>query len=85
MGARLVPGMVITVEPVVVAGDCRVDTLNDGWTYVTRDGSLAAQFEVMVYIHGEGHEVISYPRSRGPFPDHSPFPDHGPAPGAQPS
>ncbi len=72
MGARLVPGMVLTVEPVVVAGDCQVDTLNDGWTYVTRDGSLAAQFEVMVYIHREGHEVISYPQNRGPFPESQP-------------
>ncbi len=74
LGSRLIPGMVVTVEPVVVAGDCRVDTLNDGWTYVTRDGSLAAQFEVMVYVHGQGHETISFPRSRGVFPPSAPVP-----------
>jgi len=67
MGARLVPGMVVTIEPVVVAGSAEVDVLNDGWTYVTADGSLAAQFEVMVYVHRDGFEVISYPHEWGPI------------------
>jgi methionyl aminopeptidase len=69
MGARLIPGMVVTIEPVVVAGSAEVDVLNDGWTYVTADGSLAAQFEVMVYVHRDGFEVISYPRAWGPIAD----------------
>jgi methionyl aminopeptidase len=67
MGARLVPGMVVTIEPVVVAGSAEVEVLNDGWTYVTADGSLAAQFEVMVYVHRDGFEVISYPQEWGPI------------------
>lgn len=61
MGARLLPGMVVTVEPVVVAGAPEVAVLPDGWTYVTADGSLAAQFEFMVYIHRDGNEIISLP------------------------
>jgi len=60
-GARLLPGMVVTVEPVVVAGSPEVAVLPDGWTYVTADGSLAAQFEFMVYIHRDGNEIISLP------------------------
>ena len=68
MGERLVPGLVLTVEPVVVLGDTEVEVLPDGWTYVTRDGSLSAQFEVMVHISTDGPEVISYPSRFGEFP-----------------
>jgi methionyl aminopeptidase len=69
MGELLVPGLVVTVEPVVVLGGTEVDVLPDGWTYVTGDGSLAAQFEVMVHIGPDGPEIISYPPRLGHFPD----------------
>jgi methionyl aminopeptidase len=45
MGIRLKPGMVIAIEPMVNAGGYEVKTLDDGWTTVTKDGSLSAHFE----------------------------------------
>jgi methionyl aminopeptidase len=45
MGIRLKPGMVIAIEPMVNAGGYEVKTLEDGWTTVTKDGSLSAHFE----------------------------------------
>ncbi|MES0349469.1 MAG: type I methionyl aminopeptidase, partial [Desulfobacteria bacterium] len=45
LGIRLKPGMVIAIEPMVNAGGYEVKTLDDGWTTVTKDGSLSAHFE----------------------------------------
>ena len=52
-------GMVFTIEPMLVEGssDCRV--LDDGWTVVTNDGGRAAQYEHMVAITRDGHEVLT--------------------------
>jgi methionyl aminopeptidase len=53
-GAKLRAGMVLAIEPMVTMGDYAVKTLEDGWTAVTVDGSLAAHYENTVVItHGE--------------------------------
>ncbi len=58
-GPRLLPGMVIAIEPMVTMGDWRVRTLEDGWTVVTVDRSLCAHFEHMVAVTENGHEVLT--------------------------
>lgn len=54
MGIVLVPGMVFTIEPMINAGGCAVRRLDDGWTMVTADGSLSAQFEQTVLVTDKG-------------------------------
>ncbi len=58
-GYMLLPGMVFTIEPMVNAGapDCRY--LDDGWTVVTRDGSLSAQWEHTVAVTRSGVEILT--------------------------
>ena len=46
--------MVLAIEPMVNAGQPAVKVLSDGWTAVTRDGSLSAHFEHTVVVTGEG-------------------------------
>jgi methionyl aminopeptidase len=58
-GAVLKPGMFFTIEPMVNAGRPDVKVLDDGWTAVTRDRSLSAQFEHMVGVTEEGVEVFT--------------------------
>jgi methionyl aminopeptidase len=58
-GPDLVPGMTITVEPMVNAGKRDVRLLGDGWTVVTRDHSLSAQWEHTVLVTGAGFEVLT--------------------------
>ena len=53
-GVELVPGMTITVEPMVNAGKREVKLLSDGWTVVTKDHSLSAQWEHTVLVTGHG-------------------------------
>lgn len=60
-GARLVRGMTIAVEPMVAAGDWHVRTLRDGWTVVTRDGSLAAHYENTILITDSEPEILTLP------------------------
>jgi len=61
-GARLLPGMVIAVEPMVCAGDWRVKVLPDEWTTVSADGSLTAHYENTILITGEGEcEILTDP------------------------
>lgn len=59
-GMILVPGMVITVEPMINAGDWHlyIDAEN-GWTAYTEDGSLSAQWENMILITNHGVEILS--------------------------
>ena len=59
-GPVLKPGMFFTVEPMVNAGRPEVKVLDDGWTAVTRDRSLSAQFEHMVGVTEAGCEVFTY-------------------------
>jgi methionyl aminopeptidase len=58
-GVELVPGMTITVEPMVNAGKRDVKLLSDGWTVVTKDHSLSAQWEHTVLVTETGFEVLT--------------------------
>lgn len=58
-GPRLRPGMVFTIEPMINAGGPEWHMRNDGWTVVTSDGSLSAQFEHMIAITESGPEILS--------------------------
>ena len=58
-GLRLRAGMSFTVEPMVNLGSAAVRVLADGWTVVTEDGSLSAQFEHTVLVTADGHEVLT--------------------------
>jgi len=60
-GVRLTEGMVLAIEPMVNIGGAAVKVLNDGWTAVTRDGSLSAHFEHTVAITADGPLVLSRP------------------------
>jgi methionyl aminopeptidase len=58
-GPALRPGMFFTIEPMVNAGRPEVKVLDDGWTAVTRDRSLSAQFEHMVGVTEDGVEIFT--------------------------
>ncbi len=58
-GPRLVEGMVLAIEPMVNAGKPAVKVLKDGWTAVTRDGSLSAHFEHTVAVTAGGPEILT--------------------------
>jgi methionyl aminopeptidase len=58
-GPLLVPGMVFTVEPMINAGRAEVEILSDGWTAVTADGSLSAQWEHTVAVTEDGVDVLT--------------------------
>lgn len=58
-GVRLRDGMVIAIEPMVNMGAAGVEMLDDGWTAVTRDGSLSAHFEHSVAVTADGPLVLS--------------------------
>jgi methionyl aminopeptidase len=58
-GARLAEGMVLAIEPMVNAGKPAVKVLGDGWTAVTKDGSLSAHFEHTVVVTSEGCRVLT--------------------------
>jgi methionyl aminopeptidase len=53
------PGMVFTVEPMINAGGPDWVLLRDGWTVVTKDGALSAQFEHTIALTPDGPEVLS--------------------------
>ncbi|MBI9077178.1 MAG: type I methionyl aminopeptidase [Desulfatibacillum sp.] len=58
-GPRLKVGMTIAIEPMVNAGKYEVDILDDGWTAVTRDGTLSAHFEHTIAILEDGPVILS--------------------------
>ncbi len=58
-GLALREGMVFTIEPMLNAGRAAVKTLADGWTVVTRDSTLSAQFEHTVAVTGSGVQVLT--------------------------
>ena len=58
-GLRLEEGMVFTIEPMLNAGRRAVHTEDDGWTVVTADGKLSAQFEHTVAVTGNGVRVLT--------------------------
>lgn len=58
-GVELKPGMIFTIEPMINAGRYEVKILADGWTAVTRDRSLSAQFEHSVGVTEDGVEIFT--------------------------
>ena len=58
-GMELKPGMTFTIEPMINAGKFATRLLNDGWTAVTKDKSLSAQFEHTVGITENGYEIFT--------------------------
>ena len=60
-GKTLKPGMVLAVEPMVVAGDPEVAELDDGWSVVTLDGSRACHWEHTIAVTDHGPEILTLP------------------------
>lgn len=60
-GVRLVPGMVIAIEPMINEGSAAVHSLSDGWTVITEDGKLSAHFEHTIAITAEGPVILTLP------------------------
>jgi methionyl aminopeptidase len=58
-GLKLQPGMVFTIEPMINAGKAGIRQLADGWTVVTKDHSLSAQWEHTVLVNETGFEVLT--------------------------
>ena len=58
-GAELRPGMIFTIEPMINAGKAAISELPDGWTIVTKDRSLSAQWEHTVLVTESGAEVLT--------------------------
>ncbi|HEV2303184.1 MAG TPA: type I methionyl aminopeptidase, partial [Stellaceae bacterium] len=70
-GPEMREGMLFTVEPMINAGRWEVKILGDGWTAVTKDRSLSAQFEHTVGVTAAGHEIFTLsPKGwdRPPYP-----------------
>jgi methionyl aminopeptidase len=70
-GPEMLPGMFFTIEPMVNAGRPEVKVLDDGWTAVTRDRSLSAQFEHMVGVTQTGCEIFTlspHGHTKPPYP-----------------
>ena len=67
-GLRLEPGMIFTVEPMINAGKADIRGLADGWTIVTKDHSLSAQWEHTVLVTDTGYEVLTVSAGTPPPP-----------------
>lgn len=60
-GVRLMPGMTLAIEPMINVGTHEVKVMPDGWTVLTKDGSLSAHFEHTVAITPEGPQIMTKP------------------------
>ena len=67
-GPELKPGMIFTIEPMINAGKAAISELPDGWTIVTKDRSLSAQWEHTVVITETGVEVLTLSEKAPPPP-----------------
>ena len=67
-GQELKEGMIFTVEPMINSGKFDTKTLKDGWTAVTKDKSLSAQFEHTVGVTKEGYEIFTLSKKGLNFP-----------------
>ena len=67
-GLRLQPGMIFTIEPMINAGRAGIRCLADGWTIVTADHSLSAQWEHTVLVTDDGYEVMTVSAGTPPPP-----------------
>jgi methionyl aminopeptidase len=68
-GIELKPGMIFTIEPMINAGKAAISELPDGWTIVTRDRSLSAQWEHMILVTESGVEVLTLSADSPARPD----------------
>jgi methionyl aminopeptidase len=67
-GPELLPGMIFTIEPMINAGKAAISELPDGWTIVTKDRSLSAQWEHTVVVTTSGVEVLTLSTGAPPNP-----------------
>ena len=67
-GDKLKAGMIFTVEPMINEGNYETKVLNDGWTAVTKDKKLSAQFEHTVGITDKGYEIFTSSKKGLDFP-----------------
>ena len=68
-GVVLESGMIFTIEPMVNAGKAAIKELGDGWTIVTKDHSLSAQWEHTVLVTDTAYEVLTVSEATRPSPD----------------
>ena len=67
-GPKLEAGMIFTIEPMVNAGRAAIRELSDGWTIVTKDHSLSAQWEHTVLVTESGYEILTVSSGTRPEP-----------------
>lgn len=67
-GPQLLPGMVFTVEPMINAGKAAIRQLPDGWTVVTKDHSLSAQWEHTIAVTETGYDILTFSKGCRPPP-----------------
>lgn len=67
-GLKLLPGMTFTIEPMINAGKAAIRQLADGWTVVTKDHTLSAQWEHTVLVTDSGFEVLTLSAGTPPAP-----------------
>ena len=63
-GAKIKSGMIFTIEPMINIGRYETKTLKDGWTAVTKDKSLSAQFEHTIGVTKDGCEIFTLSKTR---------------------
>lgn len=68
-GDRIEPGMVFTIEPMINMGRKDIRELGDGWTIVTKDHSLSAQWEHTVAVTPTGYEIMTMSKGYPPVPE----------------
>ena len=68
-GPEMKPGMIFTIEPMINAGKAAIRQLADGWTIVTKDHSLSAQWEHTILVTETGYEVLTLSSGCRPKPD----------------
>ena len=56
---KFIDGMIFTIEPMINSGNYHSKILNDGWTAVTKDKTLSAQYEHTIYINGDNIEILT--------------------------
>ena len=67
-GLKLEAGMIFTIEPMINAGKAGISQLSDGWTIVTKDHSLSAQWEHTILVTEIGFEVLTVSAGSPPPP-----------------
>jgi methionyl aminopeptidase len=67
-GVEMLPGMTFTIEPMINAGKAAISELPDGWTIVTKDRSLSAQWEHTILVTDSGYEVLTLSAGTPPQP-----------------